>query len=43
MMSMKDQVLKYDVELFEENALKIEQSDDTFNVIQIQQLLTLKA
>ena len=32
MMSMKDQVLKYDVELFEENALKIEQSDDTFNV-----------
>ena len=32
MMSMKDQVLKYDVELFEENALKIEQSDDAFNV-----------
>ena len=32
MMNMKDQVLKYDVELFEENALNIEIDGDNFNV-----------
>jgi thioredoxin reductase (NADPH) len=30
MMNMKEQVLKYDVELFEENANKITQSDNKF-------------
>tara|TARA_Y100001935_G_scaffold163986_1_gene134853 strand:+ start:1602 stop:2525 length:924 start_codon:yes stop_codon:yes gene_type:complete len=32
MMNMKDQVLKYDVELFEENALNIEIDGDNFNI-----------
>ena len=32
MMNMKDQVLKYDVELFEENALNIEINGDNFNI-----------
>ena len=43
MMSMKDQVLKYDVELFEENALKINNLMIPSMSIQIQQLLTFKS